>query len=137
MSKIIKKRNTSMPIAVMGGVIVSLIVTVVGMMISTQLLNSSRITENMMSFICPVIWFLSSCFGGIAASIIESKNFLLTSTLSATVYFAVLFTLSAMFFEGNYNSIGWGILSVLLGIIPGLFLFLKKSKSAKVKFKLR
>lgn len=138
MSKQIKRRHTaSVPMAVVIGTLCSLLTTIIGMMIAAQLINTSAISEDTLAVICPGIWFLSSFVGSIVTTALASKQILLASSVSSVAYLGVLFVIAAMFLEGNYGKIGWGILSVILGMVPAVFIYLKKSSPSKSKFKLR
>jgi len=138
MSKLSKINNhTSMPLAIIIGILASIIITIIGMLLCTALINGGSITEHTMSIMCPIIWFLASFAGAVLSSLIAGRQYLVACGVPAVCYFVILFAVSAMFLDGQYETIGWGILSDLLATILAIMLFLKKGSGKKTKFKFR
>ncbi len=138
MSRPFKKINTTnIPLAIAIGLMTGLSVTGAGMVICTTFINKSVLSENSMTFICPIVWFLSAFTGSIASCTLAKSQFLLTCGITGLTYFGVLFLISIMFLDGAYGQVGWGILSVVLGMIPAVLLFVRKEKPAKAKYRFR
>lgn len=138
MSKLSKKNNhASMPLAIIIGILASITVTVVGMILCTALINGGSMTEQTMSIMCPIVWALASFAGAVLSALIAGRQYLVACGVPAMCYFVILFAVSAMFLDGRYETIGWGILSDLLAAILAILLFLKKGSGKKTKFKFR
>lgn len=138
MSKFSVKNNlTSIPLAVVIGTLISLVVTILGMIFCTAMINGGNITENTMSIMCPIIWATASFAGAVSSALIAGRQYLITCGLPAVCYFIVLFAVSAMFLDGRYETIGWGILCTSVAALLAIFLFTRKGSVKKTKFKFR
>ncbi len=131
------RKFITMPLATVIGTMISVLITIVGTVACTQLMNLSTVSEKGIVVLCPVIWFISSFVGCIVAARGIGKRVVLTIAISAVLYFAVLFSVSAIFLDGNYGAIGWGILSIALGAVLSIILNLRKNCRSKPKFKYR
>ncbi len=139
MFKTIKKGKKPVvaPIAILIGVLTSLLVTMVGMVLLTQLQNSTAIGENALITIRPIIWFFSTFLGCTIAAVIADRQYLLICSMTAAVYFGLLVIVSALFLESGYDAIGVGIISIAVGIVPAIMFFFRKNNAKKTKIKYR
>lgn len=134
MSKLFMKNNqSSMPLAIIIGILVSIGITIIGTILCTALISGGNITESTMSIMCPFIWFLASFAGAVASALIANRQYLIACGVPIACYLVILFTVSAMFLDGRYETIGWGILFDLLAATVALLVFLRKGSGKKNK----
>ncbi len=132
-----KQYQNAIPLAIMIGAASALMVTAAASVICTQLINTTVITGNSMLLICPILWFAASMLGSFVTSIMLYRKYIIACAVTAVIYFGVLFTITILFFDGSYSQAGWGILSILLGVVPSILFNMKKTTSKKGKIKYR
>lgn len=105
----------SMPGGLAMGGLVSLAVTIVGSVLTANLILREVIEADSVGYCSVAILLLSSVLGArIAVKSIKHRR-LYVCALSAAIYYAVLLSITALFFGGQYRGMGVTALVVMAG----------------------
>ena len=126
-------RALSIPGGLMYGGIVSLVITLIGATIVAKLLDGEILEESEIGYAAMVILMLASCAGTMTAQAKIKRQYLLVSGLSAGLYSAVLFSITALFFGGQYEAVGVTLLLILGGSVLALLLRMGPDRGGKHK----
>ena len=127
----------SLLVAIAIGLIAGLAVTLLGSVFTTIMVMGNRWDESAYQTASFIIWILATFLDCTLCSIIKKEQIWLCVLLTAALYAFVLLAMNILFFDGVFNTIGKGILAILIGAIPAYFVFGLKSKSPKRKFRYR
>ena len=133
------KRNTSKSAnKVLKGAAVSLLVcmitTLIGISISAYMIHKELIDQNSGEIVTMVVLTVSSAAGALTA-MQKIKGLMIPITLlSVMTYILMLFSVTALFFEGQYNGVGRVVSAILLGGVIALAVR-KITGSSKNKYK--
>ena len=105
---------SGMPGGILLGVGAAMIIILLCAMVLAWLVASERISEEMVSLGCCVIWPLASAAGNLVAwSAIREKRLIVMGITTTSIY--VMLLISALAFGGQYQGIGTAALLVCLG----------------------
>ena len=100
------KNTGSIPMAVLFGVCMSLLVTVLGSGGVSFLIHREVLSETAMIYGVIILLLISSYMGGVTGYRKVNEKRLLVSMLTALIYFLILMIMTAIVFEGKYSGIG-------------------------------
>lgn len=119
-------KEASVTVALLLGSIVSLIVTIIGAVILSKLMDAEMIQESSVGYAVPLILIAASYLGcRIGAGKYKRKGMMI-SMVVAGIYLTVLMSINALFFEAQFNGVGVTLLVILCGF--GLAALPKKEK---------
>ena len=133
----INRRQISMPIAIISGLAVSLVITLIGTILAAFMISGDNWDESSYGTVSFVIWVLASFGGSMFSGMLRKENKWLTELVTVLVLFLVLISINIMFFAGKFSSIGKGILAVVIAYVPSVLISMSKSKSNKRRFRYR
>ena len=109
-------RTSSMAKGVAIGVITSVMVTILSAAILAKLVDAKLLAEEKIGYVILVILLLASYLAGKIAWTKTKRRRLMTCALAGGIYFGVLLSMTALFFGGQYESVGVTALLILAGI---------------------
>lgn len=117
------------------GVLTALIISVIGIIICALLIDKEYIGVESDALITMMIWVMSSLCGTMIAGKMSENNKISIIAITAAIYLLLLMGLKCILFHEPFSGIGKGMLMILVGSAPSLFLFGKPKGGKKVKFK--
>ncbi len=119
------------------GISFSILISFIGAIITTFLINKGSLGENASGGMSVVIWFASSFVGVAIACKIANRQYFVVSTVTVLGYLLILIGIQIMFFGSQFYQIWKGILTAAAGILPCILMFGKTSGRKKGKIKYR
>ncbi len=109
------KKNTasSIPSGIAWGLVLSLIMTLVGVVVTAILLDKEWIKEEAVGYGAVITLMISTCAGAIMAAKRIKRLRMQMCLLSGGVYYVSLLIVTALFFGGQYEGMGVTALVVL------------------------
>lgn len=108
-------RASSMPNGLLTGVAVSLGAIFVGAAVTAKLMDMEKLDESAVGYAVMAILLLASFLGSYVSGKRIKRQYLLVSGLSGAICIAVLLSITALFFGGQYEAVGVTVLLVLCG----------------------
>ena len=99
------KTNGSLASCVLIGTALCIITTTVGVSVFAWLISNAYVSEKSAAYICTGVLIISALTGTTAA-VWKAKEVLWISLITALLYFAVLLSCTAIFFDGIYEGVG-------------------------------
>ena len=132
-----KTKHNSIWASIAIGVLAAMIITILGALLGTALINSGKIQDTAYSAISAVALCVSSFAGTLIASKKSGQQLLITAGITVLAYLLLLAAIQILFFESGFHSVLRGIFMSALGMIPTILLSLKPSgrKRGKVKYR--
>ena len=129
---------SNIPKAIGFSLIVSMLITVLGIAVGAYLVHKEMIMQENMGLVVTTVLTLSSAAGALTAILAVKRMKLQMSFLSGASYFLLLLSMTALFFEGQYNGVAAAGIAILTGcsivailnILPGRRGKLFKTKTA-------
>ena len=115
-------KAVSMPTGLLLGALVSLGITVAGAAITGKLLEVERIAEETVGYAVMILLLVASYAGTRLSQHKIKRQILLVSVLSGVIYFALLLSVTALFFGGEYEAVAVTGLLVMGGCGTALIL---------------
>ncbi|MBQ8768635.1 MAG: TIGR04086 family membrane protein [Oscillospiraceae bacterium] len=129
------KHKISIPAGVIIGVIAAVAVMLIGALVMSYLIVKETVGMSSAGIGAMVIVAISSALGVWLASALTKQKKLLVCGLTALIYYLVLLSITAVFFDGVYDAVGLTALMVILGA-GGILLCGLRKKSSKSKIKI-
>ena len=126
-------RAMSMPGGLALGALFSVGATLVLTAVLAKLVEGETIPQEKIGYGIMAILVLSAFTGSMAAFGRIKRQRLLVCGLSGAIYFAVLMSMTALFFGGQYSAVGTTALLILLGSAAAALLGLKQGRGVKRK----
>lgn len=129
-------RAMSMPAGLVFGAFISLGVTLLTAAVLAKLVDMERLAWENIGYGIMVLLLLASFSGAMAAYAKIKRQRLLVCAISGAVYFGILLSITALFFGGQFDSVGVTAALVLAGSIAAGLLGLRgegKRKGKKVR----
>ena len=126
-------RAMSIPGGLAVGILFSMAVTLVLTAVLAKLVEAETVPQGKIGHGVMVILVLSAFVGALSAFSRIKRQRLMVCGLSGVVYFGVLMSMTALFFGGQYSSVGVTALLILLGSAAAALLGLKKGRGVKRK----
>lgn len=112
----------SMPTGLALGGVVSLGITILGAVIVGKLVDGEVMAQNVIGYAAMVILLLSSLAGALTACRKIKRQKLVVCLISGGIYYAILLSMTALFFGGQFSGMGVTALMVLAGCGVGILL---------------
>ena len=127
-------RGMSIPVGIAIGVVVSVAVMLIGALALAYLVIRETVPIDGIGFGASVILVLATALGCWIATVLAKQRKLLVCGLTALVFYLVLLSVTAVFFDGVFSGMGMTALMTLIGaggaLLPGMP---KKSGKSKIK----
>lgn len=128
-------KGVSIPAGIVIGVVAAVAVMLIGALVMAVMVIKETITINAIGIGAMFVLALASAMGAWIAGGLTKQKKLLVCGVTALSFYLVLLSITAVFFDGVYSSMGIAALMVLLGagvtLMPGL-----RKKSGKNKIKI-
>lgn len=116
---VVNQKNTgrakSIPSGLAFGALISLLVTLLSTLVLAKLLETEVIIWERIGYGIMVLIFAASFFGALSAYRKIRRQRLIVCMLSGFLYFGILLSMTALFFGGQYESMGITATLVLAG----------------------
>lgn len=130
-------KTVGMPIGITVGVFMSVAITLACAVFYAWLIGMEKLSMDSIRYIAGVTILLSTSFGSWIAVVKIKRMRTQVCLITGAVYYLVLLSITAAFFDGQYQGIGIGAILVLVGSGLTALLGLGGKKSGKKKFKKR
>lgn len=117
------------------GVLTALAISVIGTIICALLMDKESIGVESAALMTIMIWVVSTVCGTMITGKTSENNKISLIAITAAVYLLLLMGLKCILFHEPFSGIGKGIVMILIGTVPSLFLFGKPKGRKKIKFK--
>lgn len=131
----IKKWDRYLPI--MKGLLISILASLCSTMVCVYLINSEIVSENASDTMLLFVWGLPVILGSVYCVLMQKTGKLLSVSLVALGYFLILSIINILIPASNFEAIGKGIRTILVSIVPSVFMILKKPRQKTRKMKYR
>ena len=118
------------------GVMVSMCVCIALCVLFTVLVNREAIGEGDLDWPANIVWLLASAAGSIVAQKKCNNAKLISVAVCVLGEFIIMSMITLAAFDGDFSRFGQRLLFCCMGVIPALWMILKKPNKAKVKFKI-
>lgn len=137
-----KKRNaTSDPMwkAIILGLVISALFSILGAAIGASILNAGGIGENSAIWITALNWGISVFCGTMLALKLHKENMIVTAAITAGGYMLMLTCINLLFLNQQFKGVGSSILAILAGFTAAVLLNLNihKKKGHKTRYRPR
>ena len=109
------QKASSIPAGLGLAVICSMIVTLLGAMISAYLVGAETISQDSMKVASIVVIVISGAVGALVALNRIKRMRMQMCLLSGICYYIVLLSITGLFFDGQYNGLGMNGIAILCG----------------------
>lgn len=109
-------RTCSMPMGLAWGAVTSMIITILGTAILAKLVDREILPEEKIGYGIMLMLMLASYMGGKIAWNKIQRQRLITCLWVGGIYFAILLSITALFFGGQYESVAVTGLLILGGV---------------------
>ena len=106
---------SSIPAGIAIAAIVSLVITLLGSVVSAYLVQSELIRQESIGYASMVVLVVSGAVGALVAMARIKRMRMQMCLLSGVCYFLLLLSVTALFFGGQYEGIGVTALAILSG----------------------
>lgn len=132
-----KSKHNSIWTSVAIGLLAAVILTILGAILGTTLINGGKIQETAYPVISAIILCISSFFGTLITTKKASQQLLIAAGTTVLGYLLLLAGIQILFFEGEFHSLWRGILLSVVGTIPTILISMKPHghKKGKVKYR--
>ena len=135
--KITSNKDKGLPQALIIGLLTGIVVSLAGVSLLAYLIESESIDISGMKAGCIVIHLVGAALSGLAAYSVMKRQRVIVCAISTLCYFLMQVGMTAMFFGGQYQGIGAGILAIVgggvLSILPGFISRGSGGKRLKMK----
>ena len=132
-----KSKTNPIWMGVLVGIILALLISLVGAVLSAFLINEGNIGENAYWGISSIVWFLASFLGTASASKAASQQCIIVSAITALGYLLIIAAIQILFFDSQFGSIWKAMLIVAAGLLPTILIFCRPEGKKKAKIKYR
>lgn len=110
-----KTRISSIPVAIVFGLLISLVITLLMAVFSAYLLNTEQITEEGISICAIATQTLSAATGSCFAAASHKGKRVQICLLTGLCYYLVLLSVTALFLDGEYSNLLSSALAIFIG----------------------
>ncbi len=128
-----KHKTKSIPMAVLMGLLLSLIVTVIGAAILTFLIVGERLAMESLPSAVVAVLLLAALIGAWVTIRMTGEKPLMMALLSGAVYLVSLLCMTALFFGGQYQGVPVTALVVLGSSLAAALFSLRRSGAKRKK----
>lgn len=126
-------RALSMPAGLFWGGAVSLVITIISAAILAKLLDAEILAWENVGYGVMALLLLSTVSGAVTAYSKIKRQRLITCLLSGVIYLGILMSITALFFGGQYDSVGVTAVLVLGGSCAAGLLGMRNGGGGKRK----
>ncbi len=126
-------RASSMPAGLLIGAAGSLIITLIAAFILAKLLDAETLPWENVGYGVMILLLLSSMVGALLAYGKIKRQRMMVCMLSGVIYFGILMSITALFFGGQYDSVGVTALLILGGCGSVGLLGMREKRAGKRK----
>lgn len=127
-----QKGNHTVPVAVAFGLGVSLLVTVLLSAALTSMVTKGTLQLENLQFIIFMIRAIAVTVGAIITTGLRNGKVLLNIAIVCAAYLVILISVTIIFYNGMFQNLGGGLLSVLAGGAAACLIRLKPEKRRKI-----
>lgn len=124
-------RAASIPAGLTMGAAISIAITLIAALILGKLVDMEKLPWENIGYGIMLLLFSASFFGAEAANAKIKRQRLLVSLLSGAIYFALLLSVTALFFGGQYEAVGVTAALILAGSGTAGLLDMKGNRGGK------
>ena len=124
-------RTMSVPAGLGYGAIFSVLITLAGAAILAKMLDAEQLEWENVGYGIMIVLLVGSFAGAVSAYSKIKRQRLLICLMSGTVYFAILLSITALFFGGQYDAIAVTALLILGGCMAAGLLGLHEKRGGK------
>lgn len=124
-------RASSMPAGLAMGGLCSLGVTLLGSAVLAKLVSGEAMAESSIGYGVMVMLVLAAFLGAMVAFGRIKRRRMLVCLVSGAIYFAVLLSMTALFFGGQFSAVGVTALLILCGSALAALLGLRDNRGGK------
>lgn len=126
-------RAASLPGGLAFGAAISLSITLFAAAILAKMLDTEKLLWENIGYGIMILLLTASYAGAISAYIRIKRQRLMVCLLSGTVYFAILLSITALFFGGQYEAVGVTAALILAGSGTAGLLGIRENRGGKGK----
>ena len=130
-------KSSVMPVGIVIGVLVCIGVSLVSSAILAWLISAERVGEDAVRYGAMIVLPLSALLGSWAASSKIGRLRTQVCLITGAGYFLALLSLTALFFDGQYQGVGVAAILIIVGCGLAALLGIREKKSRKSKIKKR
>lgn len=108
-------RAASVPAGLAAGAIVSVVITLLLAVVIGRLVDTEKIQWDNVGYGIMILLITASFFGSAIASARIKRQRMIICLLSGAIYFALLLSITALFFGGQYEAVGVTAALILAG----------------------
>ena len=128
------RKEQTMAVGIIISTLVCCIITLLSSALAAWLISNEKLQESSFGLATSIIHFISALVGTFCVNMIIKKNMIPISLLLCGCYLAVLFSCTALFWDGQYSGIGRTLIAVMLGSSCSIFALLGVKKINKKPF---
>lgn len=129
--------NSAMWMAVIWGIIICVLFSILGAAIGAVILNSGKTGDSSAKWVVSFVWGISAFCGIMLALKIYKENKLLIAGIIASVYLILLTGVNVMLLDQSFNGFGRGIIALLIGAVLATLINHKKRRRKNRKHRYR
>lgn len=126
-------RAATIPIGLLTGGIAALVSTFVLTAVLAKLMEGEILPEENIGYGVMIMLLVSAFLGSATACKRVKRQFLMTAALSGLCYTALLLSITALFFGGQYSGLGVTVLLVCCGSLLAAMVFSRGGKGRKTR----
>ena len=126
------KRNTSLALQILIGVLIAQLLNLMGTFLGAILQNKGILDDTGTVWYTVAIWFTASCGATMILSAILEKNWISICAVGG-IHIGILLCINMLLMNNGFSGIGKGIAAIAVGLIPSFFL-LRNKRSVKKNF---
>lgn len=127
------KRSWSVVASVGVGLILSILLSLAGAMLLTALIDKEAINQLSIDIPLVVIYMIAAFSGSYLSGKIAGENKQYIPLIIGAVYLVLLLSIKFMFFNGAFNNITTGLISILFAVILSNLLVIRTKQKPKNK----
>lgn len=134
-----QKNGKSAVAAVSIGAVISIVLMLIGTMIIALLVMNETMTEKAIGYGVLAVTLIATFTGAYVALTIYKKKYLITSMSVSIVFALILLSLTALFFDGQFNGVPATLLVIICGGVSAMLVAGKgrhRTKQHRKKLKL-
>lgn len=130
-------KKITIPISSAIGLLIAFIITGIGGILGSSMIHNGNLSESAYGTVTFITWMIASFSGAFVSGVSYKEKFLIVSLLSVAVYMFLMLAAAIMFFDGNLQRMGQGLLAIFVGYLPTLLLNGMKFGQKKTKIRYR
>ena len=131
--------NTSMWGAILWGLLIAVLFSILGAAIGASIINSGGIPESGTAWITALVWGISVFCGNMVSLRLHKQKMVVLSAITAGIYLVILVALNLLLLEQQLDGLGRALLAVIAGSAAAVLLNSgkRKGKRRKTSYRVR